>query len=231
MHASDHQAREALTSYLAAEEDSKPLKLAGIFAFLAHFVLFFLVIPSAQVEPVRLTERSAALVVKRFKPPAPPARPKKTVKKKAVNPIPIPDPTPDEPEPIYEEESVAEFGDPEAEFLVGLPEAPPGASGSARAGAVGMGEGGLIAPVLVDQYLPEYTPDATRAGIQGDVYIEAVVTVEGTVVEPKLIRGLPDEELNQRAMDAILRWRFRPGVKDGQAVPVIALFTVTFRIH
>ena len=57
------------------------------------------------------------------------------------------------------------------------------------------------------------------------------MTEDGQVVEPKLIRGLPDEELNQRALDAIVRWTFKPGIKDGRPVPVIALFTVTFRIH
>ena len=151
-------------------------------------------------------------------------------KRKKTNPIPIPDPTPDDPEPVMDEESDVDFGDPDAEFSVGLPNAPPG-PGGARSGAVTMGSGGLIAPILVERILPEYTPSATRAGIQGDVYIEAVVTEDGLVVEPKLIRGLPDEELNQRALDAIVRWTFKPGIKDGRPVPVIALFTVTFRIH
>ena len=53
----------------------------------------------------------------------------------------------------------------------------------------------------------------------------------GTVIEPKLIRGLPDDELNERALASILQWQFKPGIRDGEPVPVIALFTVTFRIH
>lgn len=230
VHASEHEARESLTGYLAEEDDPKPLKMAGIFALLAHFVLFFIVVPSSEVEPVRMTERAAATVVKRFKPPAPPAKARKTRKKKTANPIPIPDPTPREPEPIYEEASDIDLGELHTEFVAGQPDAPPGPSG-ARAGAVGIGDSGLIAPIPIEKPLPEYTPNATRTGVQGEVYIEAVVTIDGTVVEPKLIRGLPDEELNQRAMEAIQRWRFKPGVKDGRPVPVIALFTVTFRIH
>ena len=51
------------------------------------------------------------------------------------------------------------------------------------------------------------------------------------VTDPKLIRGLPDDELNQRALEAVVKWAFTPGYKDGQPVPVIALFTVTYRIH
>ena len=209
--------------------DARDLKVAGVWALVAHFILFFIVIPTAQVEPIPLRDRMATTIVKQYKPPAPPSRPKKAVKKNRT-PVPIPDPTPDEPEPILEEEADMEFGDPDAEFFVGLPNAPPG-PGGARAGASRMGEGGLLAPIQLTEVLPEYTPSATRAGIQGDIYIEAVVTVDGTVVEPKLIRGLPDDELNQRAMDAILQWRFKPGIMNGEPVPVIALFTVTFRIH
>ena len=225
----DTLAPELMREYLSAVGDKKDLKVAAIWALVFHFILFFIVIPSARVEPIPMTSQMATTIVKRYKPPAPPSRPKKTVKKK-TNPIPIPDPTPDEPEPLIDEESEVEFGDPDAEFDVGLPNAPPGPAG-ARVGAETLGSGGLIAPVQILTVLPEYTPSATRNGIQGDVYIEAVVTVEGTVTEPKLIRGLPDEDLNQRALEAILQWTFKPGEKDGKPVAVIALFTVTFRIH
>jgi protein TonB len=225
----DTLAPELMREYLADAGDRKGLKVAAIWALVFHFILFFIVIPSARVEPIPLPDQMATTIVKRYKPPAPPSRPKKTIKKK-TNPIPIPDPTPVEPEPLIDEESEVEFGDPDAEFDVGLPNAPPGPAG-ARAGAETMGSGGLIAPVQILTVLPEYTPSATRNGIQGDVYIEAVVTVDGTVTEPKLIRGLPDEDLNQRALEAILQWTFKPGEKDGKPVAVIALFTVTFRIH
>ena len=223
------EAPELLREYMTKEINPRDLKVAAVWALVAHFVLFFIVIPTARVEPIPMRDTMATTIVKRYKPPAPPSRPKKNIKKK-TNPIPIPDPTPDEPEPIFEEDSEVDFGDPDAEFLVGLPNAPPG-PGGARAGAVQMGSGGLMAPILMQRVLPEYTPSATRAGVQGDVYIEAVVTVEGTVVDPRLIRGLPDEELNARALDAILQWSFKPGIKDGRPVPVIALFTVTYRIH
>ena len=225
----DALAPKLMREYLEKGVDPTDLKKAGVGALIFHFILFFIVFPTAQVEPIPLRDQMATTIVKRYKPPAPPSRPKKQVKKK-TNPVPIPDPTPDDPEPIIDEDSEVEFGDPDAEFDVGLPNAPPG-PGGARAGAVAMGSGGLIAPIQIDKVLPEYTPSATRAGIQGDVYIEAVVTVDGTVEDPKLIRGLPDDELNQRALEAVTKWTFRPGIKDGQPVPVIALFTVTYRIH
>lgn len=98
-----------------------------------------------------------------------------------------------------------------------------------RADAVQMGAPGLVPPRMLTRELPEYTEAAREAGIEGDVYIEAVVTTEGTVVEPILIRGLPDDELNQRALAAVSEWTFEPGVQDDEPVDVLALFTVTFR--
>lgn len=100
-----------------------------------------------------------------------------------------------------------------------------------RAIAVKMGAEGLVAPILLERVLPEYTPAAERAGTEGDVYIEAVVTDEGSVVEPKLIRGIGDDGLDQAALAAISQWLFKPGTRDGDAVHVLALFTVTFRKH
>ena len=100
-----------------------------------------------------------------------------------------------------------------------------------RAVAVKMGEEGLVAPTLLETVLPTYTPAAKRAGIEGDVYFEVVVNDEGKVVEPKLIRGIGDQGLDEAALAAIVQWRFDPGTKDGEPVHVIALLTVTFRIE
>jgi TonB family protein len=99
-----------------------------------------------------------------------------------------------------------------------------------RAEAVEMGAEGLIPPRVLSREMPEYTTAARQAGIEGDVYIEAVVTARGEVAEPVLIRGIGDDELNQRALTALSSWRFSPGTVDGEPVHVLALFTVTFRI-
>jgi TonB family protein len=99
-----------------------------------------------------------------------------------------------------------------------------------RAEALEMGAEGLIAPRVLSREMPEYTTAARQAGIEGDVYIEAVVTARGEVAEPVLIRGIGDDELNQRALTALSSWRFSPGTVDGEPVHVLALFTVTFRI-
>jgi protein TonB len=225
---------EVSRRYLDGEtgrEDS--LKRAGIFAILFHFFVFLLVMPDWGGPEVLDAERSAGTVVKRYTPPAPPQKQQKQKKKKKkATVVPIPDPTPEDPEPIEPEEgSDYELGEFDDEYVVGVPDGLPGALRGARDGAFRAGEGGIASPVVLRQVDPEYTPEATRRGIQGEVWIEAVVDVDGRVIEPRLLRGLPDEELNRRAMEAIQRWQFKPGMKDGLAVPVIAVFTVTYRLH
>jgi protein TonB len=213
----------------SAEDRIVWLKKSGVFAIVAHFFAFLLVIPAAMPEAVEI-ERTAATIVKRYTPPAPPAKAKKSKRKKSAAVVPIPDPTPDDPEPIEPEASDVDMGDFDDVFAIGEPVSAPGAGGL-RGQAFRAGDGGILSPQVMRQVDPEYTPEATRKGIQGEVWIEAVVDVDGSVVEPRLLRGLPDDELNARAMEAIQRWVFRPGMKDGVPVPVIAVFTVTYRLH
>jgi len=224
------QGAKLVTGYFdEPPEREDRLKKAGVAALVFHFFAFLLVIPVSTMEVVPL-DRTAVTVVKRYTPPSPPAKAKKTKPKKKVNPIPIPDPTPDEPEPVEPDDySYADYGDADEEFSFGMPAGAPGAG--LRGQAVRAGEGGVMSPQIIRQVDPEYTPEATRRGIQGEVWIEAVVDVDGRVVEPRLLRGLQDEELNQRAMAAIQEWVFRPGMKDGEPIPVIAVFTVTYRLH
>lgn len=92
-------------------------------------------------------------------------------------------------------------------------------------------DGEITAPKLVKRVTPEYYPAATRAGIEGRVFLEAVIAEDGTVASPRLIQGISDWELNRRAIASILQWRFEPGLKEGQPVPVLSLFTIEYRIH
>lgn len=221
---------ELVGEYLVVDDShTVTLKKAALFALVFHFLVFLVVIPKRQPEVVQA--QRAVTVVRKYTPPAPPAKAKKTRPKKTATVVPIPDPTPDEPEPIELESSDQDFGDFDDEFIVGAPTGVPGISSGARIGAYRAGEGGIMSPIVIRQVDPEYTPEATRKGIQGEVWIEAVVDVDGRVTDPRLLRGLPDEELNRRAMDAIQRWIFKPGMKDGEPVAVIAVFTVTYRLH
>jgi protein TonB len=99
------------------------------------------------------------------------------------------------------------------------------------AGVVRVG-GEVKAPKLVYEVKPSYTADARRAGIQGNVVMEVVVRLDGTVGDVRVTRSLDKKfGLDDEAVRAIRKWRFEPGTKDGAAVPVLIEAEMTFTVR
>jgi protein TonB len=90
--------------------------------------------------------------------------------------------------------------------------------------------GNVLAPVAVLRIEPEYTEIARRARIQGIVIIEAVIDRQGNVTDARIIKGLP-MGLDQEALRAIKRWKFKPGTLNGQPVPVYFNLSINFRLN
>jgi len=96
-------------------------------------------------------------------------------------------------------------------------------------GAVRPGNG-IKPPELVKQVTPRYTQDAMERKVQGDVELEAVVAVDGTVSDVRVIRSL-DSDLDHQAMVAARQWQFKPGRdRDDQPVAVIVTLILSFRL-
>ena len=76
----------------------------------------------------------------------------------------------------------------------------------------------------------EYTDEARRRGITGDVVLEIVVRRDGTVGEVTLRRGLGGG-LDQRAVTAVRQWRFDPARRRGVPVDVIVEVAVEFTLR
>jgi TonB family protein len=96
------------------------------------------------------------------------------------------------------------------------------------ASALRMGPG-MTAPSLLYKVEPEYSEEARIAKYQGTVVVTAVIGVDGTAQGMKVVRGL-GLGLDDKALQAVSQWRFKPGIKDGQPVPVIAQIEVNFRL-
>jgi TonB family protein len=77
---------------------------------------------------------------------------------------------------------------------------------------------------------PDYTEEARRRGIAGDVELEIVVRADGTVGNVKVIRGL-GSGLDQRAVDAVRQWRFSPAKRFGTPVDVLVEVAVEFKLR
>jgi periplasmic protein TonB len=134
--------------------------------------------------------------------------------------------------------------------LSGLPSAPSTGSGTGVGAGPGTGSGlgpgsgggtgggvyrpgsGIVSPKVLQEVKPAYTADAMRAKIQGTVWIEAVVMPDGSVGNVHITRSLdPTFGLDQEAIKAVKRWRFIPGTRRGEAVPVLVEIELTFTLR
>jgi TonB family protein len=83
---------------------------------------------------------------------------------------------------------------------------------------------------LLREVKPDYTEDARRRGVNGDVELEIVVRSDGSVGDIRLLRGL-GYGLDQRAIDAVRQWRFSPARRLGAPVDVLVEVAVEFKLR
>jgi protein TonB len=104
----------------------------------------------------------------------------------------------------------------------------PGSGGGFGGGAYRIG-GGVSAPSVLSKVEPEYSEEARKAKWQGAVVLSVIVDEFG---RPKNVRVLHSLGLglDQKAVEAVEQWRFKPGLKDGKPVPVMATIEVNFRL-
>jgi len=81
---------------------------------------------------------------------------------------------------------------------------------------------------IIHRVMPEYPELARRAGVQGTVVLETVVSVEGSVTQVKSVSG--PEALSQAAMDAVRWWRYEPYSVNGQPATVETTVAIDFRL-
>jgi TonB family protein len=146
--------------------------------------------------------------------------------------------------------NMAQWGDPFAK--VGPPSNGPGSGGgigSGSGGGVGSGSGpgvgpgsgggigggvyriggGVSSPSLVFKVEPEYSEEARKAKFQGTVVLYVVVDEKGNPRDLRIVRPL-GLGLDEKAIEAVQKWRFRPGFLNGKAVAVAATVEVNFRL-
>jgi TonB family protein len=105
----------------------------------------------------------------------------------------------------------------------------PGSGGGEGGGPFRPGSG-IEPPRLLREVKADYTDDARRRGIEGEVLLEIVVRRDGSVGDVRVLRGL-DRGLDQRAAAAVRQWRFAPANRRGAPVDVIVEVGVDFRLR
>ena len=191
--------------------------------------------------------------------PEPPRKAQVEQKKDPIS-VPVqkaPDPTPEKPkdppplEPLvpFQPMSAAEMTLPgvvsqAATNTGGAGSGPGTGAGSGTGSGMGPGYGGgfgggayrpgsgITLPTVLREVKPAYTADAMRAKVQGSVWLECIVMPDGSVGEVKVTRSLdPIFGLDQEAIKAAKNWRFRPGMRQGEPVPVIITIELTFTLR
>jgi protein TonB len=105
----------------------------------------------------------------------------------------------------------------------------PGSGGGTGGGPYRPGSG-IDPPKLLREVKADYTEEARRRNLEGDVVLEIVVRADGGVGDVKLLRGL-DPGLDDRAVQAVRQWRFAPARRAGAPVDVIVEVSVEFKLR
>ncbi len=146
---------------------------------------------------------------------------------------------------------LAMLGEPDG--IPGPPSAGPGIGGGIGVGqgtgvgegrGTGLGEGegggfgggvytvggGVTAPTVIFRVEPEYSEEARKARYEGVVRIEAIVHADGSLEIVRVVRSL-GFGLDEKAIEALQQWRFRPGMRGGEAVAVNLNIEVSFNLR
>ncbi len=101
------------------------------------------------------------------------------------------------------------------------------AIGEAQEGPYRAGNG-VSVPVVIQKAEPQYTEEARLAGVDGNVRISLVVDSDGNPTDLRVTRPI-GFGLDEAALKSVAAWKFKPGMKDGAAVPVRTSIEINFR--
>jgi protein TonB len=115
-------------------------------------------------------------------------------------------------------------------------------NGEGRGAGIGEGEGGgtgggpyrpgsgIEPPRLLHEVKAQYTEEARRRGLTGDVLLEIVVRRDGGVGDVRVLQGL-GAGLDERAISAVRQWRFDAARRKGVPVDVLVEVAVEFTLR
>lgn len=104
----------------------------------------------------------------------------------------------------------------------------PGSGGNTGGGIRRIG-GGVSAPVVIFSVEPEFSEEARKAKVAGNVLVAIIVDVNGRPQNVRVIRGI-GMGLDEKAIEAVRQYRFKPAMENGRPVPVEVNFDVNFQI-
>ena len=104
----------------------------------------------------------------------------------------------------------------------------PGEGGGFGGGAYSVG-GGVSAPIPIYKPEPAYSEEARKAKYQGTVVLWIIVDASGGVTDCRVVKPL-GLGLDEKAVETVKTWKFKPALKNGTPVPVRVMVEVSFRL-
>lgn len=105
----------------------------------------------------------------------------------------------------------------------------PGQGGGYGGGLYRVG-GGVRPPVAIFAPEPEFSDQARMAKYQGQCVVEVIVDAKGLPQKPRVVRPL-GMGLDEKALEAVKQYRFKPATLNGRPVPVLIDIIVDFHIY
>jgi TonB family protein len=113
--------------------------------------------------------------------------------------------------------------------------------GSGKGGGLGPGEGGgfgggvfsvgngVSEPIPIYKPDPAYSEEARKAKYQGTVVLWIIVDAVGAVTDCRVVKPL-GLGLDEKAVETVKTWKFKPAQRNGTPVPVRVMVEVSFRL-
>ena len=95
-------------------------------------------------------------------------------------------------------------------------------------GGSGMFDGDIIP---LQRIPPQYPRDAARNGVTGWVQLEVLVNADGTVRSARVLQSNPKGLFEAAAVQAVLRWKFKPKVVNGQPIQQKGSHRIEFNLN
>jgi TonB family protein len=136
------------------------------------------------------------------------------------------------------------IGDPHGLGTLSAGAGGPFGLGDGRGSSIGKGDGshygdgvdgvyttghGVSSPVPIRTVEPEYSELARKAHLSGSVLVYAEIDPSGKPRNLRVVQSM-GMGLDEKALEAVAKWVFKPGMKDGKPVTVRATFEVNFRL-
>ncbi|HJX34944.1 MAG TPA: energy transducer TonB [Desulfatiglandales bacterium] len=86
-------------------------------------------------------------------------------------------------------------------------------------------------PQVIRQIEPQYPFQAKKNNIEGSATLRFIVNTNGDVVEPKISKSEPPDIFDEAALQAIVKFKFKPAVKNGRPVDVIVVAPMKFELR